>query len=87
MVDGFEIEYFHQQHELQTKLETSACQNFNMNMNHLEIFVKTWILMYQVSGGAGESVFLTSFQELPMLLAHTPHCELQACVASKRYLG
>lgn len=42
------MEYFHQQQELQTKLETSACPNFNMNMHHLEIFVKTWILMYQV---------------------------------------
>lgn len=42
------MEYFHQQQELQTKLETSARQNFNMNVNHVEIFVKTWILMYQV---------------------------------------
>lgn len=37
VVDDFEFEYFHQQYKIQAKLETRASQNFNMNMNHLEI--------------------------------------------------
>ena len=86
VVDDFEFEYFHQQYKIQAKLETRASQNFNMNMNHLEIFIM-WILIHQVSSRAEESVFLTTFQGLPMLLVHGPHFEQQNCVASKRYIG
>lgn len=50
VIDGFEIEYSHQQYKLQAETEASASQNINMNMNHLEIllncrfwFISSWV--------------------------------------------
>lgn len=39
-VDNFEIEYLHLHYKLPTKFKSSACQNFNMIINHLEILLK-----------------------------------------------